>query len=178
MEGSVYSATASNAATASPATLEWCLGLCRTNMQALYQQASWGWKDDEKRAEISSGQTTLLIARDSSCPETPVAYVSYRFECEDEAPVLYVYELQVAPESQKRGLGSWLMAVTEWVAWQHGMHRVVLTVLHENTAGVQLYGKLGYTLFDNSPTAAEAKEDPSLAGYNILCKLAPARKYL
>lgn len=54
MEGSVYSATASNAATASPATLEWCLGLCRTNMQALYQQASWGWKDDEKRAEISS----------------------------------------------------------------------------------------------------------------------------
>lgn len=61
-----------------------------------------------------------LTQRTSTPVLPPDSHPTPRFECEDEAPVLYVYELQVALKSQKRGLGSWLMAVTEWVVSHHG----------------------------------------------------------
>lgn len=45
--------------------------------------------------------------------------------------MLYVYELQVALESQKRGLGSWLMAVTEWVVSHHGKEQALRNKLYQ-----------------------------------------------
>jgi N-alpha-acetyltransferase 40 len=49
--------------------------------------------------------------------EAPLlAFVHYRFVVEEELPVVYVYELQMEPSAQGKGLGKFLMQLIEQVA--------------------------------------------------------------
>lgn len=45
-----------------------------------------------------------------------VGFVHYRFILEEEVPVLYVYELQLEPHVQGKGLGKFLMQLIEFIA--------------------------------------------------------------
>jgi len=45
-----------------------------------------------------------------------VGFVHYRFVLEEEVPVLYVYELQLEPRLQGKGLGKLLMELIELIA--------------------------------------------------------------
>lgn len=45
-----------------------------------------------------------------------VGFVHYRFITEEELPVLYVYELQLEPRIQGKGLGKFLMQLLELIA--------------------------------------------------------------
>lgn len=45
-----------------------------------------------------------------------VGFVHYRFTIEEEIPVLYVYELQLHPRVQGKGLGAFLMELTGLIA--------------------------------------------------------------
>lgn len=45
-----------------------------------------------------------------------VGFAHYRFTLEEEVPVLYVYELQLEPRVQGKGLGKFLMQLLELIA--------------------------------------------------------------
>lgn len=45
-----------------------------------------------------------------------IGFVHYRFIVEEELPVLYVYELQLEPHVQGKGLGKFLMQLIELIA--------------------------------------------------------------
>lgn len=45
-----------------------------------------------------------------------VGFLHYRFVVEEEVPVLYVYELQLEPRIQGKGLGNYLMQLIELIA--------------------------------------------------------------
>lgn len=99
-------------------------------------------------------------------PPQPLAFLHYRLDLEGDEPVAYVYELQLEGAAHRRGLGRFLMQVTELMAAKMGMRRVMLTVLVANAAARGLYGALGYAEDDSSP------EDD--CGYMILSKRLPA----
>ena len=58
--------------------------------------------------------------------DTPVGFVHFRFELEGEAEVLYVYELQVAKEAARKGLGMRLMQIMELAARKYSMKWVMV----------------------------------------------------
>ncbi|XP_071275988.1 N-alpha-acetyltransferase 40 isoform X2 [Agelaius tricolor] len=68
-----------------PSTLDWAFELTKANMQSLYEQSEWGWKEREKRAELRDERSWFLLAREAPGAR-PVAFSSFRFdvECGDE----------------------------------------------------------------------------------------------
>ena len=97
-----------------------------------------------------------------SSEESPVAFVHLRFEEERGDPVLYLWELQVEPFAQGKGLGRFLMQLLEEIARQGNLRLVMLTVFRENMKALSLYRKLGYVDDESSPGREE--------GYAILSK--------
>ncbi|KAH7529293.1 hypothetical protein FEM48_Zijuj05G0169200 [Ziziphus jujuba var. spinosa] len=102
--------------------------------------------------------------------EHMVGFVHYRFILEEEVPVLYVYELQLEPHVQGKGLGKFLMQLIELIAQKNHMGAVVLTVQKANTDAMNFYmNKLRYLISTISPS----RVDPLIGhqkSYEILCK--------
>ena len=117
--------------------------------------------------------TTAAAAKSPSPTLTPgqaVAFIHIRFEMEGDDPVLYVYEFHVDSAIQGRGVGRFLMQMTELIARKSGLARVMLTVFRTNAGANGLYSKLGYTLDEISPGTVDPAGDH---GYEILSKLLP-----
>ena len=53
-----------------------------------------------------------------------------RFEIEDAVPLLYVYEVQIAPNMQRKGLGVFLMTLLKLLAKKHQLEAIMLTVMN------------------------------------------------
>lgn len=91
------------------------------------------------------------------CPVLGFVHLRYVLDEEDEAPgdaaVLYIYEIQLAPALQRRGVGAQLMALSERLGAGLGLRKMKLTVFRTNAAALAFYReKLGYTVDASSPS--------------------------
>nr|GEU55306.1 N-alpha-acetyltransferase 40 [Tanacetum cinerariifolium] len=140
--------------------------------------AEWPEEEKEKRREMSSPEALyIFVYNASSTPDNAkasmIGFVHYRFTTEEEIPVLYVYELQLEPAYQGKGLGKFLMQLVEQIACKNSMGAVVLTVQKQNTSAVNFYlNKLRYNISAISPSKVYQLmgiigEEKS---YEILCK--------
>ncbi|XP_045816660.1 N-alpha-acetyltransferase 40 isoform X4 [Trifolium pratense] len=117
--------------------------------------------------------TTVLTEEDTStsCQEDSsplVGFVHYRFVSEEDVPVLYVYELQLEPRVQGKGLGKFLMELIELIAQKNCMGAVMLTVQKANLLAMNFYmSKLRYIISATSPSKANPMLEKS---YEILCR--------
>ncbi|XP_008448499.2 uncharacterized protein LOC103489882 isoform X2 [Cucumis melo] len=99
-----------------------------------------------------------------------VAFVHFRFILEETIPVLYVYELQIEPRFQGRGLGTFLMELIELIACKNCMGAVVFTVQKANSKALNFYqSKLRYTISSISPSRVNLSMAVETS-YEILCK--------
>ncbi|XP_039403837.1 N-alpha-acetyltransferase 40 isoform X3 [Mauremys reevesii] len=96
------------------ATVDWAFELTKTNMQTLYEQSEWGWKDREKREEMTDDRAWYLIAWEDS--SVPVAFSHFRFDVECGDEVLYCYEVQLESKVRRKGLGKFLIQILQLVA--------------------------------------------------------------
>lgn len=64
-----------------------------------------------------------------------------RFEVEDATPVLYVYEVQLAPAVQRKGLGAFLMTLLKLVAKKNQLEAIMLTVLDVSDNAVHAFAQ-------------------------------------
>eukprot|EP00803_Ostreobium_quekettii_P004259 evm.model.scf_468.12 EVM.evm.TU.scf_468.12 scf_468:71324-72010(+) len=151
--------------------MAWCVKLCEENMRALYEPV-WGWNKDKKSKQLMHPDSRFIVASRRSEPNEPLAYTNYRYEEEGGCPVLYVYELQVEKSVQRLGVGKFVMQLMELMARRNKMDAIMLTVLNQNTAGAQLYQKLGYVVDESSPSIACPWEE---CGYEILRKSLSAK---
>lgn len=149
-----------------PDILAWAYELCEQNMRNLYEDV-WGWKPAEKQTELKHPDARYLIVH--AADGSTVAYVHFRFEVEDAIPILYIYEVQLVPGVQRKGLGVFLMTLLKLVAKKSQLEAIMLTVLDANTSALKLYTKLGYKPHATSPSQADPVghlEEPT--GYEIL----------
>lgn len=160
---------------------EWMLLLTKVNMQRLYDRVpGWGWKDEDKRAELTDPKARFFIvtaegpssASASAGGEEfigePVAFCHIRYQTGDDdgAPISYVWELQLEESLQRQGLGRFLMSLVELAAWKCQLRRVVLTVFRDNQPARRFYTQtLNYTLDDTDPELYGHDEE-----YQILAK--------
>ncbi|NXA44163.1 NAA40 acetyltransferase, partial [Eudromia elegans] len=96
------------------ATVDWAFELTKANMQTLYEQSEWGWKDREKREELTDDRAWYLLARDDGAG--PVAFSHFRFDVECGDEVLYCYEVQLESRVRRKGLGKFLLQILQLVA--------------------------------------------------------------
>jgi ribosomal protein S18 acetylase RimI-like enzyme len=138
--------------------------LTKTNMQAIYDSVpGWHWNDTSKRSELTDSDTRFLLVRDCSSGAL-LAFASFRFVVDGDFEVLYLFELQLSKDVQRRGLGKHLMAVLECIARQQKCHRVTLTVLKANAPALDFYRRMRYVIDETSP------DDDEGAPHEILSK--------
>ncbi|KAM3683180.1 hypothetical protein ACB098_12G126900 [Castanea mollissima] len=172
-------------------TKKYIMGLLKANMEGPYG-SEWPTVEKAKRREMvmpearyifvheapnaSSDEILTMSERKETltvCLENKgsmVGFVQYRFTLEEEIPVLYVYELQLEPHVQAKGLGKFLMQLIELIARKNRMGAVVLTVQKANLLAMDFYlNKLRYIISTISPS----RIDPLIGdekSYEILCK--------
>ncbi|XP_057459718.1 uncharacterized protein LOC130750250 isoform X2 [Actinidia eriantha] len=166
--------------------------LLKANMEGPYG-SEWPTEEKAKRREMvaaearyifihedqnaSASQATPRLEKDSAYTygingrKSIVGFVHYRFTVEEEIPVLYVYELQLEPYVQRKGLGKFLMQLIELIAYKNQMGAVVLTVQKANLLAMNFYtSNLRYMISTISPSRVD-----QLVGleksYEILCKV-------
>lgn len=165
----------------SPELFDYTFSLLKKNMQDKYGD---DWSDEEKEEELKNREARFLVAtREANLLESAVGYVHFRFVEEEGVPVLYIYELQLEEANHRRGLGRWLMKVSEEIGRAHGMSGIVLTCFKHNPAALAFYRALGYVPAPHSPSRCTVEHalprQPHLhtlvqqeqADYEILCKM-------
>nr|XP_031546679.1 N-alpha-acetyltransferase 40 isoform X1 [Vicugna pacos]XP_031546680.1 N-alpha-acetyltransferase 40 isoform X1 [Vicugna pacos]XP_031546681.1 N-alpha-acetyltransferase 40 isoform X1 [Vicugna pacos]XP_031546682.1 N-alpha-acetyltransferase 40 isoform X1 [Vicugna pacos] len=120
-----------------PATVDWAFDLTKTNMQTMYEQSEWGWKDREKREEMTDDRAWYLIAWENS--SVPVAFSHFRFDVECGDEVLYCYEVQLESKVRRKGLGKFLIQILQLMANSTQMKKVMLTVFKHNHGAYQFF---------------------------------------
>ncbi|GAB4857301.1 hypothetical protein Ancab_015209 [Ancistrocladus abbreviatus] len=148
--------------------------LLKLNMEGPYGP-EWTAEVKVKYREMIASEARYIFVYESPKPNSEdehllVGFAHYRFTLEEELPVLYVYELQLEPHVQGKGLGTFLMQLLELVARKNHMGAVVLTVQKANLSAMEFYiTKLRYTISTISPS----RVDPLIGlekNYEILCK--------
>jgi len=148
-------------------TRVWAFELCKSNMQAAYEESNQGWQAREKRDEMAEEEACYLIARDVNSNK-PVAFSHFRFDMDYGDEVLYCYELQLESQYRAKGLGRFMMQVLELMAFSNHMLKVVLTVFKHNKDGLAFFKSCKYELDETTP---EDDEDTGEEfDYEILSK--------
>uniref|UniRef100_A0A4W3GSX4 N-alpha-acetyltransferase 40, NatD catalytic subunit n=1 Tax=Callorhinchus milii TaxID=7868 RepID=A0A4W3GSX4_CALMI len=86
-----------------------------------YEQSEWGWKDREKKEELSDERAWYLVARDGA-GRSPLAFSHFRFDVECGEEVLYCYEVQLESQVRRKGLGKFLMQILQLLANRYRLH--------------------------------------------------------
>jgi len=107
------------------------------NMKALYQKSNWGWNEKNKRSEMMEDAAWYLLAKNEDGKICGFSHFRYDMDYDDE--VLYVYEIQIDEEFQRKGLGKFMMQVLEMLAFKADMRKIMLTVLKHNESATKFF---------------------------------------
>ena len=141
--------------------------LIERNMRSLYDSSSWGWNENGKKEEMREDNARYLLAFDTD--DKIVAMSHFRFDVDDDLEILYCYEVQLAEEVRRKGLGKFLMQILELMAVRAKMKKVILTVFKANEKAVDFFTrKMKYTVDDTSPQFQD--EDYENYDYEIYSK--------
>jgi ribosomal protein S18 acetylase RimI-like enzyme len=159
------------AANLNGATKDWIFKLLESNMKTSYEESDWGWCEGNKKAELFEDAAWYLIARDAD--ENPVAFSHCRFDMDFDDDVLYCYEIQLEPDSRRKGLGKLMMKVLELLMIQADMVKIMLTTFKHNEAAVRFFKEcLRYDIDETCPYNTIYEQ----FDYEILSRFNPKRK--
>ena len=115
------------------------------------------WCDVEKRAELLHPDMWNILASTGDCN---LGFVNFRFDMDEGYDVIYLYEIQVDPQAQRKGIGSVMMGIVERIAFENNITKVVLTSHRKNTVSQKFFReKLGYSDDESSPTSEPVNYD-------------------
>ena len=139
----------------SPTTRRWMHSLCKKNMKEVYDK-DYGWDDEDKMSELREKASRFLVVTQEFADgdfvdeklTKKVAFVNFRFtlqgECYDTMKgetCLFVYDIQVEPEYQRKGLGKHLMQVCELIGTKQRMKFLQLLIPNGNDIAVNFLSK-------------------------------------
>ncbi|XP_048380966.1 N-alpha-acetyltransferase 40 isoform X1 [Stegostoma tigrinum] len=151
-----------------PSTVDWAVELTKTNMQTMYEQSEWGWKDREKKEEMTDERAWYLVAREGDSA-VPTAFSHFRFDVECGEEVLYCYEVQLESRVRRKGLGKFLMQILQLLANSTQMKKVMLTVFKHNHGAYQFFKEaMQFDIDESSPSVSGCCGDD--CSYEILSR--------
>ncbi len=153
------------------------MSILEGNMRSYYERTSWGWNEAEMNKETLHSLNRFVILSTSNnsadIENDIVAFAVFRFDWDDEDepeyPVLYLYQLQIMPGSQRTGLGRMMMELILQIAGKTMMRKVLLTCFKINGNAMEFYKKIGFVIDGNSPSQCGYTGEP----YEILSKKSP-----
>jgi len=150
-----------------------CVDLLIKNMKTLYEKSNWGWSEKNKRSEMMEEAAWYLLAKNEEGKICGFSHFRYDMDFDDE--VLYVYEIQIDEEFQRKGLGKFMMQVLEMLAFKADMRKIMLTVLKHNESAVKFFkSNLKFEFDETNPEKDlewnEKYTDVEQKDYEILSK--------
>ncbi|GAA5831272.1 hypothetical protein JCM3766R1_002991 [Sporobolomyces carnicolor] len=142
---------------------EWIWDLFERNMRSSYEASDDGWKPQEKRKELFHAESRFIVLQSGDQEEDGIrrskglGYALFRFDTEEtagdeDADVLYCYELQIDSESHRLGAGKLLMQALNRIGLQMKMDKTILTVFKANTSAIAFYEKIGFSTDEIDPS--------------------------
>lgn len=149
-----YQLTALKTTDRPPHVQNWIFQTIKLNVSQFYDT----WLDQNKQEEISHPDMWNILVKAGE--ECYLGFVNFRFDMDEVYDVVYLYEVQVDPEAQRKGIGSLLVRIVESVARENNITKVVLTSHRKNLASQRFFReKLGYTDDESSPTTEAVSYD-------------------
>lgn len=163
-----------------------CFDLFELNMKQIYMNSPREYKSTQKKRELFHVNSRFILVfspvdnEGARKPIKPVnqstlqAFLMWRFVREEtlnpgrDIDVAYCYEIQIRPESRRRGLGKVLIGLLENIGSSWLMKKVMLTVHNENVNALMFYKSLQFSPDEISPSQFD-KQDAG-ADYEILSK--------
>jgi GNAT superfamily N-acetyltransferase len=125
---------------------DWILDLTVRNMRQVYDE-SWTWNPSVKGFELKEPGSNYLIAISNE----PIGFVHFRFEEQKNEMVLFIYDIQIEPEAQRHGLGTFLENACEFIALEKKAAKVMTMIFKVNQVGMHFFTRLGFQTHPLSP---------------------------
>jgi GNAT superfamily N-acetyltransferase len=130
--------------------------LIKENMETIYDDAEYGWDDQDKMAELTEKSCRFLIATDVDTDKI-VAFAHFRLtqigECLDQplgASCVYVYDLQVRSPYQRKGVGKHIVALLTMIGRKSNVATLCLPIVEgNNQASSFLSNTTGFTPYNS-----------------------------
>ncbi|CAK7269610.1 N alpha-acetyl-transferase [Sporothrix epigloea] len=152
--------------------IEACFRLVEETSRADYEQSTMRWRPKQKRQEMRSPELRYIVVQEEAVVATEVlsdhtgepapdpaavnipAFTSLMPVYEEGEPVVYCYEIHLAPDLRGSGLGSLLLGFQSIVAHNLGppISKVMLTCFLSNSQALQFYKNQGFVTDELAPT--------------------------
>jgi GNAT superfamily N-acetyltransferase len=113
---------------------EWAFSLSQDNMEEIYDASGYGWDDEDKKRELTEQGARFLLIKDNATHELK-GYIHFRFTVQGEVldqmvgqPCLYVMDMHLVEDIQRKGLGKHLLVILELIARRQQMSRVTFPI--------------------------------------------------
>jgi GNAT superfamily N-acetyltransferase len=154
-----------------------------------YESSTFGWHPRRKRKEMLEPEMKYLLVRPKDAEPTierkpksgdvdtsVLGFLSFMVDHDSSpsVPVLYIYEIHLAESLRGLGLGNHLIQVTERIASNIGLDKVMLTCFLCNKKAHQFYTDRGFGKDSCSPADRKTRNKVVAVDYVIMSKGAPA----
>jgi len=131
---------------ATPVDREW-LWQCKSQCMRGYIEKTWGlWDEDAQRASFTDrfelSEINIIVSGGHD-----VGFIAAL----NEPATIQLFNIMIAPEYQNQGIGTAVLLHLQAVARALGVP-IRLQVLKVNNLARQLYERLGFTVFEDTPT--------------------------
>lgn len=143
------------------------LQLTEDNMKQLYEQSDWGWNRKSKLKEFQHILARFLILK---LNDKLIGFCHFRFDfgSDNSEACVYCYELQVARQFQRQGLGMHMMNILTMLAIRFKLYRVMLTVFKHNVKAMDFYvNRLKFRVDKSSPSKFNQETDYEILSLKI-----------
>eukprot|EP00088_Acartia_fossae_P001853 TRINITY_DN10724_c0_g1_i2.p1 TRINITY_DN10724_c0_g1~~TRINITY_DN10724_c0_g1_i2.p1 ORF type:complete len:210 (+),score=17.13 TRINITY_DN10724_c0_g1_i2:34-630(+) len=124
------------------------MDLLESNMKESYDLSPKGWSRSDKEDEMFDPCSRHLILFHNN---HVAAFSHFRFDMDYGVDVIYCYEIHIQSNWQRKGLGRFLMEILEQFLCLFSLTKIVLTVFKSNSAAIDFYTKIGFSIDETSP---------------------------
>ncbi|KAK5634855.1 hypothetical protein RRF57_010568 [Xylaria bambusicola] len=153
-----------------------CYHLIEETSRADYEASTTGWKSVKKIAEMKSPELRYILVKNEE--GVVRGFTSLMPTYEEGEPVVYCYEIHLASELQRTGLGRLLMSFLESVASHTPpIKKIMLTCFLSNKGALRFYESAGFTKDPISPVPKKLRYGREfIPDYAIMSKIVDSSK--
>lgn len=154
---------------------DWAFDLVKLNMEERYDASGYGWDDEDKKNELHESGTRFLLVREKGW-DNLIAFAHFRFTVQGEVmdvmagkPAVFVWDIHVEEEYQRKGLGKHLLTLLELIARRENIDMISIPIQLSDAVASAWISKLkGYG--PDNDLKKTIGFDPEQEGFQVFSK--------